>query len=564
MLVWTGTISCTVIFVMIVFHEAGKNADDASEARIISEECVNGMLVVDGLRSKLQVLEKGSDGQFGPEMRGTMRELLLARVKYLGDCGGGVETDSFYPELRRRFETAMAGEMYAECQKAEELGRLALENRNFEDALRYYTVALYQQGMINEQFPSAEQASVGRVATYTKKVEEARLEPLIEAYRKASVDADAAYERGDYELARTLYSELRSMLIGLSYKVPKSYLDSDARLRRVERRVMDLSAMIKGRELDKETELAEQSADEGDYASAADAFARALAIQRSIESDYPGSSLAAPSRFEKLDKLRQNVLARPLGTKIDDSLSTLDISLRSGECGLVSGLLADARQTASEMTRLYPGCDYLKNANMDRIKYLFGIRDEVCQLRLAVMDHLRPVPGNPDWMIMDREVSQLIFEKICGSNPSALKGVSLPVEGVTMEEARTFSERMSWITGFETRLPGLDVYMSLVQPVDGIYVRNGIWSGSTAPGRQIQPVATSTADLNGIYDLLGNVSEWVEKDGSYSNAGLVVGGNVRDNPIRISEIPQEGHVVTERVRNNGFRLMIRAGAGLSQ
>jgi len=212
------------------------------------------------------------------------------------------------------------------------------------------------------------------------------------------------------------------------------------------------------------------------------------------------------------------------------------------------------------MSRLYPDCAKLKSSDIGRIDFLFGIRDEICRLRHVVLDCLLPVPGNPNWLMMDREVSQLLFERICGSNPSALKGSSLPVEGVTMEEARTFAQRMSWITGFETRLPDIDEYMALVRPVDGTYVRKGIWNGVTAPNRQIQIVATSTPDKHGFYDLLGNVSEWVETDGSNRRAAFVVGGNVRDNPIRISELPREDHVITERVRNNGFRLMIRAAA----
>jgi len=339
LLVWAGSISGIVIFVMIVFLRTGRNVQQSSQALIASAECENEMVAVDGLRAKLSGLEKEAVGAYGPEILDVMRELLDARVKYLGDCGGGVEVDSFYPELRRRYETAMAADMDAECRKAEEMGQAALTGGNFEGALRYYSVALRQQGLINEQFPSADQANVMRAATFSRKVEAARIEPMLVAYHRVSADADSAYGQGDYELARSLYTQLRSTLIDLSYKVPKSYLDSDALLRRVERRIMDTSSMIRGRELDNETGLAQKSADEGDYASAADAFSRAMAIQRSIESDFPASSLASPSNLTKLDRLRQDVLAKPLEEKIDRTLALLEGVLRSGECARIPDLI---------------------------------------------------------------------------------------------------------------------------------------------------------------------------------------------------------------------------------
>jgi formylglycine-generating enzyme required for sulfatase activity len=69
-------------------------------------------------------------------------------------------------------------------------------------------------------------------------------------------------------------------------------------------------------------------------------------------------------------------------------------------------------------------------------------------------------------------------------------------------------------------------------------------------------VATSKADANGIYDLLGNVSEWVEETVYDDSKGLSAGGSVRDNHVRIAEVPREPHSATERLRNNGFRIVM--------
>jgi formylglycine-generating enzyme required for sulfatase activity len=159
--------------------------------------------------------------------------------------------------------------------------------------------------------------------------------------------------------------------------------------------------------------------------------------------------------------------------------------------------------------------------------------------------------------MLDREVWQKLYYALMGANPSARKAETLPVEGLTMIEARAFAQRLSWVLAREVKVPMLDSYLALIQSPDRNYVSKDVWNSVTAPNREPQPVATSKADSHGYYDLFGNVAEWAELTFTSGSTVVAFGGSARDNPTQLAGIPQENHKEDERVRNVGFRVMIK-------
>ena len=103
-------------------------------------------------------------------------------------------------------------------------------------------------------------------------------------------------------------------------------------------------------------------------------------------------------------------------------------------------------------------------------------------------------------------VTQAAYKKIMGTNPSHFKGDERPVERVTWDEAKQYCERV------EMKLPTEEEWeyaarggnrSALYGPLPQIAWYRNNSGGSTHPVAQKQPNAY------GLYDMLGNVDEWV-------------------------------------------------------
>ena len=111
------------------------------------------------------------------------------------------------------------------------------------------------------------------------------------------------------------------------------------------------------------------------------------------------------------------------------------------------------------------------------------------------------------------EVSQNDFKKKMGYNPSHFNGSNLPVEGVTWEEANKYCLRL------EKRLPteaefeyaaraGTETKYYWGNEV-GVNNANCIGCGSIWDGTQTAPIGSFRPNPWGLYDMIGNVWEWV-------------------------------------------------------
>lgn len=177
--------------------------------------------------------------------------------------------------------------------------------------------------------------------------------------------------------------------------------------------------------------------------------------------------------------------------------------------------------------------------------------------KLKDLDKLYPfvkIPGK-NYCIGKTEVTQELYEAVMGENPSSFKGENLPVENVSWYDAIYFCNKLSLLTG---RSPvysvngETDVSKWNYTPHEGNYINGTIsqntsangfrlptndeWDAATGgednyysgsddenedalynevawhegnSGKQTHPVAQKKANAYGLYDMLGNVLEWV-------------------------------------------------------
>jgi formylglycine-generating enzyme required for sulfatase activity len=179
-------------------------------------------------------------------------------------------------------------------------------------------------------------------------------------------------------------------------------------------------------------------------------------------------------------------------------------------------------------------------------------------------------------------------------DPSGFKGVNLPVENVSWDEAIEFCARLSIATGRNYRLPseaeweyacraGTTTPFSFGETIDAKVANYNVKNkgyGKYGKGRfgkyreKTTPVKTFPANPLGLYDMHGNIWEWCEDHwhsdyqgapidgrtwftkGSKADTRVLRGGSWSIAPSRCRSASRLNHAVGTRTRSIGFRVVV--------
>ncbi|HEY4360963.1 MAG TPA: formylglycine-generating enzyme family protein [Bryobacteraceae bacterium] len=123
------------------------------------------------------------------------------------------------------------------------------------------------------------------------------------------------------------------------------------------------------------------------------------------------------------------------------------------------------------------------------------------------------------------EVTQAQWVAVMGSNPSTIKGDDHPVETVSKNDVHAFLDKLNAKGGgFKYRLPTEAEweYAARAGPAALASLDEVAWYGANS-GDETHPVGTKKPNAWGLYDMLGNVREWVE-DNFVRYGGAAGGG----------------------------------------
>ena len=181
------------------------------------------------------------------------------------------------------------------------------------------------------------------------------------------------------------------------------------------------------------------------------------------------------------------------------------------------------------------------------------------------------------------EVTQKQWEAVMGNNPSKFKGPDLPVERVSWNDAQEFIKRLNAMEGHKRyRLPteaeweyaaraGSETAYSFGDSVESL--KNYAWYKANS-GMKTHPVGKKRPNPWGLYDMHGNVWEWVgdwfgKKQYADGSAVDPVGPDKgKDRVLRggswdyVAKYCRSSHrdydKPTLTVSNDGFRLLMTA------
>lgn len=182
-------------------------------------------------------------------------------------------------------------------------------------------------------------------------------------------------------------------------------------------------------------------------------------------------------------------------------------------------------------------------------------RDE--QLKALVVVR---IPGK-DYAFGKYEVTQWQYQMVMGHNPSHFKGKNLPVEMVDRDDARRFCRVLTLLErGWGLISDEQEYRLPTAQEWEYVYEKGGEHEGWTYPnsGRETHPVGARRPNAFDLYDMKGNVSEWVESDYDPDTTRETKGDSCASNTTGFSQSPfwrRHSHS-SIRYPDIGFRVVL--------
>lgn len=460
-------------------------------------------------------------------------------------------------ELTVRYEDNASAKLQERSLQLEKEAQGFAENKDHTAASDTFLEAYTLQDEINQDFPNSSAYNPGRAAALRRQASFHTAEPLLQASLEFEAEAEAFIAQEDWAEAEAKLMRAIELQDQINREFRAANQASVARLERLRVQLVGIRSGQNLVEVQNLVALADARNAEGKQLEAARLYQEAARLQRQLNENFRDSPFASSELVAEYLRKAETAESFTLGRSIERNHQRLQEILSEGRTFEAAEVIVELRRDLKQMKEAYPRSSLNDDELELKIRYLNLVQNDLGFIQDRVYEALLPIPEEAAWQILRTEVSQALFFMIMRTNPSRNRGDVNPVDSVNWIEAKQFCERLSWIMGKPVRLPTENEFRASLGRLRYVVLEDHVCSLSNTDGTT-QPVGTKEPFASGCYDLLGNVSEWLESvDRFETEDAQHIGGHALDQLETIFTVPVREAPREERNRMTGFRIVLK-------
>ena len=489
-----------------------------------------------------------------------LKKALDYQIKYIDAIPGyDIEGDLRLKVLQERYAD-YASLPILERSRSYEIEADALsEAKDYLMAYERMKAASELQKQINEQFPNSPYANASRATLLQRKSRYLIAEPIYQESMDLEKAADRMAGAEKWQDAEAKLKEAIQIQLDINRSYRGSKQSSALRLELLKKKLLAIQSGQSNLEIIKIEKNADALKKQGEVLDSAHCYQEAARLQGELNKSYPESPHASSDKVNYFLRKAQTAQSFELGRTIEANHEQLQQLLGERRTYDATELIAQLNQNIQYMQDAYPRSSLYDQELKLKMSYLTIIKNDLGFIQDRVYDMLLPIPEVDAWQMVKTEVTQVLYQFIMGENPSRNKGETKPVDSVSWLEVKEFCKRLSWILGKPVRLPTEHEFRQALGPLRYIVLEEHAWSFSDAK-EVVRPVGLKKPFASGYFDLLGNVSEWLESIDQFEDEDAFhIGGHAGDRVEVIFSVPRRTTSRAERNRFTGFRFVVNQG-----
>lgn len=482
-----------------------------------------------------------------------LEQALQAQEDYVS-ARGALGADNYRLEVLRHNLHLIRGESLRVLANQAEVRALAIAKTQPEEAMKLLRSALESEKEISKKWLFSGLGDPGKIARLDTRLRSLEAEPLWRKGRNLEKEGEDLEAAGKFSDAADKFNQA----IECETEFLSRYRDvRDTEFKRVDelevKRETALSSTLM-LSVEQQIKTAEKLEKLNQWEPAARGWKDVIEAFGQLLVEYPKSRHADRPREAKLIVRMNFATAHDQVASVYQGVEQLHQQLQArhalAAAQLASTHLAAARKLADDNTGAFLPADPTRQ----ELEFIVD-REATLRALLASIDKdLVPLPAPfTRTKIYRQEVSQGLYTSLMGANPSAFKREDHPVESVAYADAQIFCQKLGWALGAKVRLPSLDEFGAAAGDVSKLPAGNQAWTFENTDGVNTRPVATSQPNALGLYDILGNVEEWTDRE-TADGLGQVVGGSVT-SPAAPGLVVRNVNK-REKKRTLGFRIIV--------
>ncbi|NCG08833.1 MAG: SUMF1/EgtB/PvdO family nonheme iron enzyme [Verrucomicrobia bacterium] len=487
----------------------------------------------------------------------TLKQSLDLQEQYIKAIPGyDVDGEIRLKSLRERYAEYASIPIIEKSRKLEqEADSLTLET-DFVTAHESMKGAFELQKRINENYPESPYANYTRATLLQRKARYLIAEPIYQKSLELEEEADGYIKEKDWVGAEQSLKKAIDIQLDINRSYRGTKQGSTLRIELLKNKLLGIQSGQSNLEIIALGNKADALKAQGEMLDSAHCYQEAARLQTELNKAYPESPHASSDRVSYFLRKAQTAQSFELGRAIESNHARLQKILAERRTYDAVEIIAQLNKDIQYMQDAYPRSSLFDEQLQLKTSYLAIIQNDLGFIQDRVYAMLLPIPEVEEWQMAKTEVSQVLYQFIMGENPSRNIGERNPVDSISWMEAKDFCKRLGWIIGKSIRLPTEHEFRQALGPLRYVVLEKHVWSVSDA--REIaKPIGQKEPFASGYYDLLGNVSEWLESVDHFDDEDARhIGGHAGDRIEVIFGVPVRNTSRAERNRMTGFRFVV--------